>query len=257
MARLAGKVAIVTGGAKGIGRHYSQALAAEGARVMIADIEDGARSRRRSSRNAMAPESAASAIVRCQRRAGGGAAGARDDRALRPDRRAGQQRRALFQADAAQLQRMGRRIVGPRDGDQRARALSDGAPRRAAHDRAQDRQDHQHRLGRGLQRRAAHAALRHLEGRHAGLHPRAVARARRHTASRSIRCRPAISCPTPGSKTPPMSRRSARRCAIRAPSSATPIRRTCSARWCSWPRATAISSPASRWWWTAARSIIS
>src|ERR1700753_3762591 len=41
MSRLTGKVALVTGGAKGIGRHYSQALAAEGARVMIADIEDG------------------------------------------------------------------------------------------------------------------------------------------------------------------------------------------------------------------------
>ncbi len=41
MPRLAGKAAIVTGGAKGIGRHYSQALAAEGARVMIADIADG------------------------------------------------------------------------------------------------------------------------------------------------------------------------------------------------------------------------
>ena len=41
MARLAGKTAIVTGGAKGIGRHYSQALAAQGARVMIADIADG------------------------------------------------------------------------------------------------------------------------------------------------------------------------------------------------------------------------
>ncbi|HEX3709569.1 MAG TPA: glucose 1-dehydrogenase [Pseudolabrys sp.] len=41
MPRLAGKTAIVTGGAKGIGRHYSQALAAEGARVMIADIADG------------------------------------------------------------------------------------------------------------------------------------------------------------------------------------------------------------------------
>src|ERR1041385_6012749 len=41
MARLAGKDALVTGSAKGIGRHYSQALAAEGARGMIADIEDG------------------------------------------------------------------------------------------------------------------------------------------------------------------------------------------------------------------------
>ncbi len=41
MARLDGRVAIVTGGAKGIGRHYSLALAAEGARVMIADIADG------------------------------------------------------------------------------------------------------------------------------------------------------------------------------------------------------------------------
>jgi NAD(P)-dependent dehydrogenase (short-subunit alcohol dehydrogenase family) len=42
MPRLDGRVAIVTGGAKGIGRHYSGALAAEGARVMIADIADGA-----------------------------------------------------------------------------------------------------------------------------------------------------------------------------------------------------------------------
>ena len=42
MPRLSGKTALVTGGAKGIGRHYSLALATEGARVMIADIEDGA-----------------------------------------------------------------------------------------------------------------------------------------------------------------------------------------------------------------------
>jgi NAD(P)-dependent dehydrogenase (short-subunit alcohol dehydrogenase family) len=41
MARLDGRVAIVTGGAKGIGRHYSVALAANGARVMIADVADG------------------------------------------------------------------------------------------------------------------------------------------------------------------------------------------------------------------------
>ena len=42
MSRLGGKIAIVTGGAKGIGAHYSRALATHGARVMIADIEDGA-----------------------------------------------------------------------------------------------------------------------------------------------------------------------------------------------------------------------
>jgi len=41
MGRLDGRVAIVTGGAKGIGRHYSHALAAEGARLMIADIGGG------------------------------------------------------------------------------------------------------------------------------------------------------------------------------------------------------------------------
>jgi NAD(P)-dependent dehydrogenase (short-subunit alcohol dehydrogenase family) len=41
MARLDGRTAIVTGGAKGIGRHYAKALAGEGARVMIADIADG------------------------------------------------------------------------------------------------------------------------------------------------------------------------------------------------------------------------
>ena len=42
MGRLDGRVAIVTGGAKGIGRHYSGALVEHGARVMIADIADGA-----------------------------------------------------------------------------------------------------------------------------------------------------------------------------------------------------------------------
>jgi 3-oxoacyl-[acyl-carrier protein] reductase len=37
--RLPDRVAIVTGGAKGIGRHYVHALAAEGAKVVIADID--------------------------------------------------------------------------------------------------------------------------------------------------------------------------------------------------------------------------
>jgi len=41
MGRLSGRSAIVTGGARGIGAHYCRAFAAEGARVMIADIADG------------------------------------------------------------------------------------------------------------------------------------------------------------------------------------------------------------------------
>ena len=41
MGRLDGRVSIVTGGAKGIGRHYCFALAAQGARVLIADVVDG------------------------------------------------------------------------------------------------------------------------------------------------------------------------------------------------------------------------
>jgi 3-oxoacyl-[acyl-carrier protein] reductase len=44
MGALDGKVAIVTGGGRGIGSHYCRGLAAEGARIMVADInEAGAR----------------------------------------------------------------------------------------------------------------------------------------------------------------------------------------------------------------------
>ena len=42
MARLEGKAAIVTGGARGIGAAFAKALAGEGAKVVIADVADGA-----------------------------------------------------------------------------------------------------------------------------------------------------------------------------------------------------------------------
>ena len=41
MGRLDNRVALLTGGAKGIGAHYARALAGNGARLMIADIADG------------------------------------------------------------------------------------------------------------------------------------------------------------------------------------------------------------------------
>jgi len=40
MGRLDSRVALLTGGAKGIGVHYAKRLAAEGARLMIADVSD-------------------------------------------------------------------------------------------------------------------------------------------------------------------------------------------------------------------------
>ena len=97
MPRLAGKTAIVTGGAKGIGRHYSQALAAEGARVMIADIADG-RELAEEIAGRYGANSVASMQVRRQRREGGEESGGADHRSLRPDRYSGEQCRALFGA---------------------------------------------------------------------------------------------------------------------------------------------------------------
>ena len=42
MGRLEGKIAIISGGAKGIGRAFCERFVAEGARVIIADIDKDA-----------------------------------------------------------------------------------------------------------------------------------------------------------------------------------------------------------------------
>ena len=47
MARLSGKVAIITGGAQGIGAAYAVGLAREGAKIVIADVLTARRRSRR------------------------------------------------------------------------------------------------------------------------------------------------------------------------------------------------------------------
>ena len=151
MARLAGRTAIVTGGAKGIGRHYSQALAAEGARVMIADIADGA---------GVAAEIAAKHGANSVTSA---VADVSDEQAVKAlvaqtIERFGKidvlvNNAALYAPlQETEVHRDRRRPVGPGDGGQSARAVPDGEARGAAHDRAGLRQDHQYRLGHRLSR---------------------------------------------------------------------------------------------------------
>ena len=72
--------------------------------------------------------------LRRQRRERGEGAGRSDHRALRQDRRAGEQRRALCAAAGAEVHRDRRRAVGQGDGGQPARAVPDGEARRAAHE---------------------------------------------------------------------------------------------------------------------------
>ena len=55
--RVDGKVALITGGARGMGAAHAQALVAEGARVLIGDVLD-AEAVRRALEDYLAPEQA-------------------------------------------------------------------------------------------------------------------------------------------------------------------------------------------------------
>ena len=196
------RVAIVTGGGNGIGKHYCQGLAAQGAAVVVAEIDPAAAEttagelRAAGHRALEAPTDVSDEGER-----------ARDGRAhdgyVRPRGRPGQQRGHLrvgrLHARAARPDR--RRGVGPHVRGERARPLALLPRGHPAHAHARLRQDHQHRVGHRLEGHALHAALRHVESRRGGADASAGARDRpdrhlRRTPSRRATPRASRSRPT-------------------------------------------------------------
>ena len=186
MARLDGRVAILTGGAKGIGKHYARALAAEGARLMIADIADGSEVAAVLARDygANSVESAvtdvsdegavAALVARTMERFGKIDILVNNAALFAP-----LQETKCTEIDVATWDRvMAINLRGP------FLLVKHVAPHMSAQRygkiiNAALWQDHQYRLRHRLSRHPLDAALRHLEGWHHGDDAGAVARARR------------------------------------------------------------------------------
>ena len=91
MERLAGRVALITGAASGIGKATAERLAAEGAAVMITDVDDEGGKAVAGGLGALGRE-AAYLHLDARVRAGMAAGGRGSRRAARPAGRPGQQR---------------------------------------------------------------------------------------------------------------------------------------------------------------------
>ena len=246
--RLAGRAAIVTGGAQGIGGATARRLAEEGARVLIVDVDADA-----AAHNAATIASAggeADVLLTDV----GTEDGVRDMIAARrgplgPTRHSGQQR--LRVPRPWRRRRGPGRGLGPRHGRRTQVDVPRREVRRAAPERRRRRLDRQHRLGPRPAGRAARGGVRDAQdgGHRADALARRRLRSGRHPGQRDL----------PGLDRHRAQREgSGRRTATAFPSSSATTRSAApGSPWTSRMRSSFCvptkrrSSPATRWWSTA------